>query len=745
MRRRKILFKSVKYLFRIAALFALLAIAAVGALIVAFNRIVSQEGLKAIVLTQLQEVFHRPVQIEDVNILLHKGIRVRGLRVLDSPHFGGKELLSSDVLLARYKLGALLRRRLELDTVRLVAPRIQVVRTTDGRWNIEDLFSSTAAARSAAPIGWMSFTSTLGADLISIENGSIVYEDFARSRFHAVKNLDLKLRNFDVDEPFPYSASFENTSQLRGRDVKMRLEGEGEASLAGFDWEYAYANIDKLKFDAGNKSISASGSIRDFRSPAAELKLRAPEIDSEYLKLFAGVPDGIELPKSQWRLRISAPTEGLIRLDSLEVAMEPLKFRASGTLSSGAHGPSFKLNCSIPSIPLSRASAFWRGWAKHAVSGGASGSFTIGGNLADENKPFFIEKASFAFQDFGGVFFKEQRFTGLTGTLTAADKLDTVNLSVRAGKWSLYGTQFSNLDIALAIAKGDLDVPKLNFVWSGSAVRSRVRVKDLDAPKEVLIDGSIDKLRIEDAIAVITQGSENPNRAPDPVAAPKPRRPWSRVFKYSIPKSFPATAGKIRVGEVTHANFTSFNLETSWNLKNISTGLNQVTGNIQVGFGPGRVTDIPALQGTHKILRVVFIPFVYMHRLNNMSVISAATAYPKTLDFTRIYGEYGLKQGVVDVRLFHVDSPQLLAYGDGTVDFPREKINLHLLTRLTNSRGPLPEFLSDRKGRPSIGFFVEDDLNLPKLRVEYKKMEEDAIERSLAEALKRSQKAYAPF
>src|SRR5207244_1759909 len=144
------------------------------------------------------------------------------------------------------------------------------------------------------------------------------------------------------------------------------------------------------------------------------------------------------------------------------------------------------------------------------------------------------------------------------------------------------------------------------------------------------------------------------------------------------------------------------------------------------------VTDLPALenQDPHNILRLVFLPFVFMHRMEKYSGFSAATAYPKSLDFNRIEGDYGVKRGVADVRLFRVDSGSLLAFADGTVDFPQEKVDLHILTRMTESKGPLPEHLTDEKGRPSIGFYVQGNLNKPTPRIEYRKMAADAIETS---------------
>jgi hypothetical protein len=255
----------------------------------------------------------------------------------------------------------------------------------------------------------------------------------------------------------------------------------------------------------------------------------------------------------------------------------------------------------------------------------------------------------------------------------------------------------------------------------------------------------VDKIRLDAAIEaflkLLARIKENGPRAQPSQA----ERLWSQVFKYSIPKSFPATSGLMHIGEVTYPNCKMSNLEAQWDLRGISTGLKKANGNIRISFGPGRVDDIPALedQDPHNILRVIFLPFVFMHRLNNLSVISAATAYPKSMDFTRIYGDYGLKRGIVNVRLFQVDSPELLASAEGQVDFPREKVSLHILTRLTHSRGPLPEYLTDEQGRPSIGFYVEDDLNKPTLKIEYRKMESDAIEKSLQAGLERGRKIFS--
>jgi hypothetical protein len=155
------------------------------------------------------------------------------------------------------------------------------------------------------------------------------------------------------------------------------------------------------------------------------------------------------------------------------------------------------------------------------------------------------------------------------------------------------------------------------------------------------------------------------------------------------------------------------------------------------------IADIPAVQAANKFLRIVFLPFIYMHKMNNLSVFSTATAYPKTLDFTRIEGEYGLRQGVATTRLFSVDSPQVAAFASGTADFGKETVDMNILTRLTRYRDPLPEWWVDELGRPAIAFRVKGDLSLPELDPRLSKMSADEIEKSVEDARANANKRYA--
>ena len=162
--------------------------------------------------------------------------------------------------------------------------------------------------------------------------------------------------------------------------------------------------------------------------------------------------------------------------------------------------------------------------------------------------------------------------------------------------------------------------------------------------------------------------------------------------------------------------------------------LKKVSGDVRLSFGPGRVNDVQAVQNASKFLRIIFLPYIYMYKMNKLAVLSAATAYPKAFDFSRIEGQYAIKQGVVAIRFFHVDSPQFVAFADGNADFGNETVDLNILTRLTSYQAALPDWWQDEAGRPAIGFKVKGNLNEPGLEPRLHKMASDEIEKSLEAA-----------
>ncbi|MBI3549343.1 MAG: AsmA family protein [Elusimicrobia bacterium] len=733
----KFLLRSVKFLFRVVGLLAILLVLAAGAAAFILSRMLTPEGTKAIVVSELQNVLHRPVEVQSVHVLFYEGIRIRGLRVLEAPGFKGPDFIASDVLVAKYKWRALLEKRLELSELRLVSPRIQIIRREDGKWNVEDIFVSSSTQHAQAKAGRFKLPFSLAADVITVDHGEVSVMDDLRDHNYRFKGVDLKVVEFDQAKPFVIDGKFENTIQGRGGEVHDKFMVKGAVSLAGFKWEDSYFSAEKIRGSLEGKSLTASGNLKDFKRPSIELSAKLPDLDSEYLKKFwPKLPEGLLIPAAQWKARLTLPATGHLLVDHVEASAPPLRAQGRGSLVIDEDDRRWKLTATVPPTPLADLARLWSGFGKHDLSGTGSGTVSFSGVFGEHPTPVRLESTSFSATSLGGVFFKpNHRLSRVDLSVSAKDNLDDVSFTVTRGTAVVYGSSFSDLSLTLKLMKGDVTLERLGLTWDASKLTLCGRLKNLSAPKEVRLDASVDRLRLDQAIA---EGTRIVQQIKPPDSKPRTGQ-WSQIFKYSIPKTFPATAGRLRVENVLAPDFTTHSFRGLWNLEGISTGLSQVSGNVKVSFGPGRVLDIPKLEESSKLLKVLFLPFVFMHRLNNLAVISAATAYPKSFDFTTISGEYGLKAGFVDFRKFHLDSGVLKAFAEGTVDFPKEKVELHVQTKLSDARGALPEYLTGEDGRPAIGFFVENDLNKPDVRIDLHKQSSRAIEDAAEAAEKRSQ------
>lgn len=738
-------FKILLVPLRIATVLAMLSVALALAGALFFKVMVTPEELKNLIVLQLQDAFHRPVQVSEVKFLIYQGLRVRGLRVLQGKGFPGDAFISSEYLLVKYKWSALLQRRVEFNELRLVSPRIHLVRNAEGRWNVEDIVLSNAARSSKVSAGPFSMPVDLSAKVIAVERGEMRWEDLPGGRGGAVHAFDLHVVDFDLKRPFAVSASFQNTLTVSGRRIDTRCSLRGSVSLAGLQWSQAALSAERLRVQVGDKTLHAEGLLKGFKRPSIEAKVSLPPLDSAFLSQWRPVAEGISLPPSSWKLSLSRDASGTWTLDSLDAVLGPSRLRARGGLEPSGPRRRFHASIRLEPSPVDGIAGMWKDWERHNLSGTVSGSASFSGVWGSSATLPLLGSYALEFTGLAGVFPPDTTLFHLDGSIRGDGGLQESTVTVRRGAVVAYGITLSDLDLLLRTSKEHMDIERLRLGWNHSEISLKGRVKGLRPPREVLLDVSVDTLKLDDLINTVQVLVSRLGSDSSPPRPSGRARPWSRAFKYSIPKEFPATAGRLRVGELRHPHVHAYHLEGIWNLDGISTGLERATGNIQLGFGPGRVTDVSALQSAHKVLWAIFLPFVYMHKLNSLTQFSLATAVPNVLDFTRIYGEYGLDRGVVDMRLFHVDSPQLLAYSDGTIDFPKETADLHMLTRLTSSRGTLPEYLVDEKGRPSFGFFVEGNLNKPDLRLEFGKMGENALESALQRGFKRSRKVFVPF
>lgn len=701
-----------------------------GAAFVGFRSVFDEERLKSLLTVAVSDVLRRPVQIQNL-ILTPSGVKLRGVRVFSSTGPASGILLDSEFVLATVKFMPLIFRRLELRQLKLSNPIISVSRDEAGFWSIADMFVS-GGSNPASSARAVRLPVRLAADKTVIDNGRLIIDDRLEGRKFTIDKFNFSVDEFDPNRLFPFAASFDNVNNFEGRQVASSFDIEGAMFLAAGHWDEASVDIRRLKLSTDGQVVTGALSLKGFRVPTVAWDLSLPSLGPSHWARYTGRPMGPLLPASRWKGRLSAPEPKLIRFEKLEAVLGGLTLNAAGLLDWSGRSPRFDATLAFSDFQLSKAVELSKDFSRYHLGGSAKGRVAVSGWLGD----LTVHEAHMSAKGFRGEF-KNHRILDGAVDFSATHDFDKVSLSINGGVITAFANSFTDIVSSIKLAGKDMRLERLSFKWAGSPGRIKARIKDISDPKEVMVAGEFDKVQWEDAHRLVNDITDQFSKDDAPSETAK-SKPWLKNVKYAIPKKFPNTLGQLTIKRIIQKDFDCGDVEVIWNLKGISPSLKKLQGEVKVGFGPGRVADIPAVQKAHNTLRLIFLPFIYMHKMNNLAVLSAKTAYPKTLDFNRIEGEYGLKDGLLSTRYFFVDSPQLIVFADGDADFGRETVDMRILTRLTNYRGQLPEWWVDEAGRPAIGFRVKGNINDADVEPRLRKIAANEIEEVKAEGVRKA-------
>jgi hypothetical protein len=209
----------------------------------------TKDRILAWVIPPLEAQLGRRVVIADAGAGF-TGIRLAGLDV--RAEGAAEPLVSAGRIRVRWNLWALLQGTVQLDEVRLVEPRIRVVRRADGTLDIDDLLGrgerspgerraeaapeARAASRGGRVLGF-------AVTLFSLENGRITFEDQARdpAGVYVLDAIDSRLFDFALDRPtrFEFSARLPLAEagrfSLAGTVHPASGDAAAKAAVSGFD------------------------------------------------------------------------------------------------------------------------------------------------------------------------------------------------------------------------------------------------------------------------------------------------------------------------------------------------------------------------------------------------------------------------------------------------------------------------------------------------------------------------------
>jgi hypothetical protein len=688
------LFKQV--MARIIFLPVILAAGIVATALVTARIMFTPSDLESVVTNQFQEILKRPVRIEWARLSLTGEIKIKGLTVTE-PGPETVDFLSADYIYATYRLLPLLRRRIEIDSVLLVSPKIQLIKREDGRWNIGDIFAAYRAGGGKSKLNKI-------ADA-EIKDGELTLADRRNGRKYSFERFNATLKDFKPGADSPFYASVFLRSDAFRRPVTGRFYTEGIVNFAGFDW--TRSEIKDLRADLTllDKTVRFTGAIRNFRRPELQLKAETPECKSSELAYLFSSPWEFTAPHSYWDINTVFTST---RTAEIRVTSKPLDLKAEGSFDLSLSTPQYSVNIWIPPLDLARARKSGTQLPFSEPEGKVQARLKIS---SDHGKP--VMSRIFVNTMAAGGKFRTLTAANLNLSALLSENFASSYITTTSGRLAMGKNKLTGLKTRTQVSKDELSLTysgKLN----GEPVRGRVGIqRPFGTDKVVDYIGYSHDLAFSEAKDLILNSRELRG-------APRKRKlydsqlAWVRTLKNSIPAGYAEFRLLYKADTFRHEYLQANDFYAAAALKNITGDITKMRGTVSIKSGSGTFYQVQKTSEKDRIYYIVSMPLILIHRMNRMGALKFGYKV-NDVSFNAIGGDYALNDGKVDVKNFYMSGKEFSAYATGQLDFSNETMRLKIYTISGKyySMGGMPESMSDASGKPALAFTIEGKMSKP--------------------------------
>src|ERR1700722_2317646 len=231
---------------------------------------------KATIQTKLEQQLGRKVSLGDMSLgILPLRFKVANLSIADDPKFSNQPFIQTQLLSVSVKLMPLLSKSVEVDSLSLERPNVNLIRNAQGVWNFASLGQTSAteaappaktppstASAKTAPAPASSSSSDQGFSLgeLAINDGQVAITDLQDKRPKTVyDHIDIKLTDFAPTTPFNIEAS-----------VHLPGAGNQEVGLKGKGGPLAHDNPAATPFKGSLdlKNVEIAGLQKFLQIPA---------------------------------------------------------------------------------------------------------------------------------------------------------------------------------------------------------------------------------------------------------------------------------------------------------------------------------------------------------------------------------------------------------------------------------------------------------------------------------------------
>ena len=682
-------------LIRIIFLPLILAAGILATAITAVRFMVTPEDLRSMTIYQLQEVLKRPVRIEWAKLSYTGEIKIKGLRVTE-PGTGAVDFITADYMYATVSPLALLRRRMEIGSILLVSPKIELIKRADKTWNIGDIF---AGYRS--PGKKQSLNSIASAE---IRDGEIIVTDKAAGKRYAFSTFSLDMSNFKPAEDSSFETSmFFDITGLK-KPLQGRLFAKGTVNFAGFNWPAAELKDLSGDLTLSNKRASFTGGLKNFRQPEISLKAQTPAFKSSELAYLFEAPHPFSAPRLN--LTIGAVFVST-KTVALKLSSDPFGVKAEGTYDFSTSTPVYNFDIHSRALGVGTINQY-----TEIPLENPSGKLKPRIRITSRNGRPVLSNflANVTGSDFS---FRGLDVSGLDMTFQLSESFSGSYITASDGQLALGPARLTGLNL-----KGNISKEELALEFSGSLNRSPLKARmALGSPftgnKTFYYTGYSKNLEFtatKNLILDITKLFSGPARKHRKTS----QLEWLNTLKSSIPSGYSLFKLLYKADHFKHDYMRADDLYLSASLNNITGKLENITGNIAIRSGEGVFYQLDDISEKDRIYYLFTMPLRLISKMNRMGALKFNTKL-KDISFSSIGAEYSLNKGKTELKNFYMVGKEFSAYATGQIDFANETTNLKIYTISGKyySMGSLPEGLTDASGKPALAFTIEGKMTNP--------------------------------
>jgi hypothetical protein len=529
---------------------------------------------------------------------------------------------------------------------------------------------------------------------LTLKDGALSYKDRkGKGPTYKLSELSISASDVRLDAIFPAKINFTLDTLEKGKaDSRIKLNFAGRIATGNGDLKKALLDADTLVLNSAGIDLKAKGTVKNFSAPEIDLDIALPALahkkDHPYLD---SLPTWLSLPASKGKLL--ATSGKLLDIKKLTLVGKGLDLKTSVQQTQTG----WKV------LPTRLA------WADIQLD--------VSGTAAQGKKPtdpqlidFRLKSNSIDLAKLPKELLKEapkglQGKIGLDARVKGPADVPFINGDLKLEKVGLVVSEqdLSELTGRVALTakriRGNVQ-GKLN----GEKLNLRLIAKDYSGLRpEYILNGTLAAL---DLGRLPSAEPAKPGKKPSsPPADSEKNKPSKKATVAS--EKLVRTSGNITIGKIVHPQFQAGKTSFDWKLTDLDNKLAKIDGRLAFNVGSGKFDKLQALVKDKPLAKLVLMPILILQK--TAKKVKILPGFDRVA-FKEIVGDYRFNNGKMTVRKSHLDSSIAFAVLSGDADLGRDKLNLHISTKLLGKLG-------SRISSP-VGFKVRGTLANPQVKLD---------------------------